>query len=82
MQSGKICGYARVSPKHQSEEHQLVAPWASGIRDRDIYCGRQSGKDSDHPSYRRLLLWLQTGDVFVVESIDCLERNYNEILYQ
>ena len=82
MQSGKIYGYARVSSKHQNEERQLIALRAFGIRDRDIYCDRQSGKDFDRPNYQRLLLRLQAGDVFVVKSIDRLGRNYNEILYQ
>ena len=67
MQSGKIYGYARVSSKHQNEERQLIALRAFGIRDRDIYCDRQSGKDFDRPNYQRLLLRLQAGDVFVVK---------------
>lgn len=58
MQSGKIYGYARVSSKHQNEERQLIALRAFGIRDRDIYCDRQSGKDFDRPNYQRLLLRL------------------------
>ena len=82
MQSGKIYGYARVSSKHQNEERQLIALRAFGIRDRDIYCDRQSGKDFDRPNYQRLLLRLQAGDVFVVKSIDRLGRNYAEILEQ
>ena len=82
MHSGTIYGYARVSSKHQNEERQLIALRAFGIRDRDIYCDRQSGKDFDRPNYQRLLLRLQAGDVFVVKSIDRLGRNYNEILYQ
>ena len=82
MQSGKIYGYARVSSKHQNEERQLIALRAFGIRDRDIYCDRQSGKDFDRPNYQRLLLRLQAGDVFVVKSIDRLGRNYDEILEQ
>ena len=82
MQSGKIYGYARVSSKHQNEERQLIALRAFGIRDRDIYCDRQSGKDFDRPNYQRLQLRLQAGDVFVVKSIDRLGRNYAEILEQ
>ena len=82
MQSGKIYGYARVSSKHQNEERQLIALRAFGIRDRDIYCDRQSGKDFDRPNYQRLLLRLQAGDVFVVKSIDRLGRNYEEIQNQ
>ena len=82
MQSGKIYGYARVSSKHQNEERQLIALRAFGIRDRDIYCDRQSGKDFDRPQYRRLVRRLKKDDILYIKSIDRLGRNYKEILEQ
>ncbi len=73
-------GYVRVSTKEQNEDRQLTAMREKGVQ--RIYCDKQSGKDFDRPQFRKLMRKLKKGDVFVIQSIDRLGRNYTEILEQ
>ena len=75
-------GYARVSTKEQNEERQLIALMDFGVGKRQIYVDKQSGKDFERASYKRLLKRLKNGDTLVIKSIDRLGRNYDEILEQ
>lgn len=68
--------------KDQCEERQLIALREFGIRERDIFMDKLSGKDFERPCYRRLMRRLRPGDVMVVKSIDRLCRNYTEIQEQ
>ena len=78
----KTYGYVRVSSRDQNIDRQIVAMEKIPIRKEDIYIDRQSGKDFDRPSYRRLLNLLKPGDTLFVKSIDRLGRNYDEIIEQ
>lgn len=53
-----------------------------GVSDENIYKDKQSGKDFDRPSYKRLMKRLKKGDLLYVLSIDRLGRNYEEIQSQ
>lgn len=53
-----------------------------GIRDENIFCDRQSGKDFIRPSYESMLSILKKGDLLCVMSIDRLGRNYMGIQKQ
>ena len=75
-------GYVRVSSRDQNEARQLQAMKAFGIPDERIVVEKQSGKDFNRPQYRKLLRKLKENDVFVVQSIDRLGRNYTEIIEQ
>lgn len=75
-------GYARVSTKDQNELRQLVALEQFGLGEKQIFVDKQSGKDFDRRSYKRLVRRLKPGDTLVVKSIDRLGRNYAEILEQ
>lgn len=75
-------GYIRVSTREQNERRQLRALGDFGIPRKRIYMDKQSGKDFERGSYKRLLRKLKAGDTLVVKSIDRLGRNYNEILEQ
>ena len=68
--------------KDQCGERQLIALREFGIRERDIFMDKLSGKDFERPCYRRLMRRLRPGDVMVVKSIDRLGRNYTEIQEQ
>lgn len=78
----KTYGYVRVSSRDQNVDRQIVAMQKIPIRKEDIYIDKQSGKDFDRPSYRRLLQRLRPGDTLFVKSIDRLGRNYDEIIEQ
>ncbi len=75
-------GYIRVSTREQNTDRQFDALTEHGLKERNIYVDRISGKDFDRPAYRRLVSGLKEGDLLVVMSIDRLGRNYKEILEQ
>ena len=75
-------GYVRVSTREQNEDRQLVAMRDFGVHDSSVFLDKQSGKDFDRPSYRRLLEKLKPGDTLIIKSIDRLGRDYGEILEQ
>ena len=75
-------GYMRVSSKEQNEDRQLIALTQFGIEEKNIFLDKQSGKDFQRPSYKKLLRKLRQDDVFVIKSIDRLGRNYEEIIEQ
>ncbi len=77
-----LYGYMRVSSKDQNEDRQRLALLEFGIKERDIYLDKQSGKDFARPSYQRVIKKLKPNDTFVIKSIDRLGRNYEEILEQ
>ncbi|SEA19818.1 Site-specific DNA recombinase [Lachnospiraceae bacterium NK3A20] len=75
-------GYARVSSRDQNLARQLTALKGAGIEKKLIYADKQSGKNFDRPSYKRLVKRLKEGDELYVKSIDRLGRNYDEIIEQ
>lgn len=78
----KLYGYMRVSTKEQNEDRQRMRLRAAGIADADIFLDKQSGKDFDRKSYRRMLELLDAESVLFVTSLDRLGRNYQEIIRQ
>lgn len=79
---GRIFGYVRVSSTEQNEGRQLIAMEGIGIPRKNIFVDKQSGKDFDRPTYRKMIRRLKEGDVLYVLSIDRLGRNYEEIQRQ
>ncbi|MBQ4560909.1 MAG: recombinase family protein [Clostridia bacterium] len=77
-----IYGYVRVSSQDQNEDRQLIALKEKGIKEKNIYIDKQSGKDFDRPKYQRLIKKLKEGDLVYILSIDRLGRNYAEIQRQ
>ena len=77
-----VYGYVRVSTREQNEDRQMIAMKEVGIKKKNIYMDKQSGKDFNRPMYQKLLKKLKEGDVLYIKSIDRLGRNYEEILEQ
>ena len=78
----KYYGYVRVSTREQNEDRQMIAMHEQGIPDENIYMDKQSGKDFQRASYKKLLRRLKRDDLLYIKSIDRLGRNYAEILEQ
>lgn len=78
----RVFGYVRVSSKDQNEDRQMIAMQKLKIPRQHIYMDKQSGKDFERPSYRRLMGVLKEDDLLYVKSIDRLGRNYEEIIEQ
>lgn len=77
-----VYGYARVSTKEQNEDRQIIALKEAGVRLKNIFVDKQSGKDFDRQQYRRMIDRLQENDLLFIKSIDRLGRNYTEIQEQ
>jgi len=74
--------YVRVSREEQHEDRQLIALQPFDIPDSNIFIEKQSGKDFNRKTYKRLIRKLRAGDLLVVKAVDRLGRNYAEILEQ
>lgn len=74
--------YIRVSSKDQNIARQVEAMLKLGLTKKQMYIDRQSGKDFDRKSYRRLVNKLKSGDEIYIKSIDRLGRDYEEIQEQ
>ena len=74
--------YIRVSCKDQNVARQVAAMRKLGIPDKKMYIDKQSGKNFERTSYKKLLKKLKKGDVLFVKSIDRLGRNYEEVIEQ
>lgn len=77
-----VYGYVRVSTQEQNADRQMLALREAGIPEKNIFLDKRSGKDFNRPQYRKLLRKLKKDDLLYIKSIDCLGRNYEEILQQ
>lgn len=77
-----VYGYVRVSSCDQNEDRQMISFQELDIPEKNIFMDKQSGKNFDRPSYKRMVQRLQKDDVLYIKSIDRLGRNYEEILEQ
>ncbi len=75
-------GYVRVLTKEQNESRQMIALKNFPVAKENIFMDKQSGKNFERPAYQRLLREMGEDDILVIQSIDCLGRNYEEILEQ
>ena len=48
-------GYIRVSSKEQNIDRQMAALLKEGLDKKHIFIDKQSGKNFDRPTYKRLL---------------------------
>ena len=78
----KKYGYVRVSTREQNPERQLIALREISIPEQNIFIDKQSGKDFERPSYKRMVRRMKRDDLLYIKSIDRLGRNYGEILEQ
>lgn len=71
--------YIRISDSSQKIYRQVDFMKQFGIDDNNIYIDKQSGKDFNRPSYKRLVKKLKSGDTLYVKELDRLGRNKSEI---
>ncbi len=77
-----VYGYIRVSTVEQNEERQIIAIRDAGVKEENVYMDKQSGRNFERPSYKKLVKRLKRGDLLYVLSIDRLGRDYEEIQCQ
>lgn len=73
-------GYVRVSSIGQNIDRQMEEMYKLGLEKKSIYVDKQSGKDFERPSFKRLKKKLKKGDLLIIKSIDRLGRNYEMII--
>lgn len=73
-------GYVRVSTIGQNIDRQMEEMYKLGLEKKSIYVDKQSGKDFERPSFKRLKKKLKKGDLLIIKSIDRLGRNYEMII--
>lgn len=73
-------GYVRVSTIGQNIDRQMEEMYKLGLEKKNIYVDKQSGKDFERPSFKRLKKKLKKGDLLIIKSIDRLGRNYEMII--
>lgn len=79
MNERKLFGYIRVSSKDQNEARQIEKMRQMGVKERDLFIDKQSGKDFQRPEYQTLRRSLRDGDLLYIDSIDRLGRNYEAV---
>lgn len=77
-----VYGYLRVSSRDQNEDRQRIALQEMDVSEKNIFIDKQSGKDFERPSYKRMARRMKKDDLLYIKSIDRLGRNYEEILEQ
>ncbi|MCI8540204.1 MAG: recombinase family protein [Erysipelotrichaceae bacterium] len=77
--TNKVWGYARVSSNDQNETRQTEELLPLVSTPSHLIIEKQSGKDFNRPKYQALKELMDTGDIFVIKSLDRLGRNYEQI---
>jgi len=75
----RVYGYARVSSTTQNERRQVDALLAYGVRQRDIFTDKCSGRDFSRPEYLKMKSLLCEGDGVVILDLDRLGRTYDQM---
>lgn len=73
-------GYVRVSTEEQNLARQYEAMARHGVEERFIFSDKLSGKNTERPGLRRLILFIGRGDTLYIESISRLARNTRDLL--
>lgn len=77
--TGRLVGYARVSTREQTLDHQIAALKAAGVHEDNLHVETVSGVYSKRPKRDLALIDCRPGDTFVVWRVDRLSRKIIEI---
>jgi len=70
----------RVSTKKQKEYRQIIRIEKLGIPKENIIIEKESGRSKARPKFEKLIKQLKAGDIFYIENIDRLSRDYDGII--
>jgi len=69
-----------VSAQDKNLDRQILAMEKHGIKEKNIFLEKASGKDFQRPVFQEMLRKLKKGDTLTLTALDRLGRNYLEIL--
>jgi len=75
----RLIGYARVSTREQTLDHQIDALKREGVHDDNLWVEKVSGVYSRRPERDKALMDARAGDTFVVWRLDRLSRKIVEL---
>ena len=73
-----LVGYIRISTVGQNTARQEVLMLELGVE--KIFIDRLSGKNTDRPQLKEMMVFVRQGDTVVVESISRFARNTKDLL--
>lgn len=71
--------YIRVSSREQNEDRQIHTMKEKGVKDRNIFVDKLSGKNTDRPQYQLLKSHVRKGDKVIFDSITRMSRSMDDI---
>lgn len=71
-------GYIRISTEDQNTARQEVLMQQLGVD--EVFIDKLSGKNTDRPELKRMMVYVRRGDTVVVESISRFARNTRDLL--
>ena len=71
-------GYIRISTVDQNTARQEVLMEQLGVD--EVYIDRMSGKNANRPELQKMMEYVRTGDMVIVESISRFARNTRDLL--
>lgn len=71
--------YIRVSSKEQNEDRQVYTMQEKGVKARNIFIDKLSGKNTDRPQYQLLKSHVRRGDTVIFDSITRMSRSMDDI---
>ena len=71
-------GYIRVSTAEQKEDRQVHSLKEAGAE--KVFLDKLSGKNMDRPELRKMLEYVRSGDILIVESVSRLARSTRDLL--
>jgi len=78
--TGSKYSLIRVSTDRQKVARQVIRMLELGIPKENITIEKESGKSTARTKYRRLVKRLKAGDIFYIENVDRLSRDYDGII--
>lgn len=74
--------YVRVSSIKQNEQRQIENMTQLGIKHKNIFVDKMTGKYINRPQYQKLKTIVQSGDTIIFDSITRMSRNYDDIKHE
>ena len=75
-----LFGYARVSTENQNLSSQIDAIKLFGVENENIYCDKDSGKNTDRKGLNDLLGRLRKGDTVYFYDLTRIGRNFKHLI--